>query len=115
MKRLRSFCSFNKTHPLTNTILGVKGGSEYIYYPNKGNHLRGHNNFLSRKYDEVYQFSRDNPVDFWDQEGRKVEWFKPYTTVLDHKDTNFPKWFPDGEINICYNALDANLKQGRGK
>lgn len=25
------------------------------------------------------------------------------------------KWFPDGEINMCYNAIDRHVLQGNGK
>jgi propionyl-CoA synthetase len=25
------------------------------------------------------------------------------------------RWFPDGEINICYNAIDRHLLNGHGE
>ena len=32
-------------------------------------------------------------------------------------DTSLPyehKWFPDGEINMCYNAIDRHVERGHG-
>ena len=41
-------------------------------------------------------------------------WAKPYTSVLNDSDVRFPKWFPGGEINITYNAIDRHIEEGRG-
>jgi propionyl-CoA synthetase len=32
--------------------------------------------------------------------------------VLDESKAPLYKWFPDGEINICYNAIDRHLVEG---
>jgi len=34
--------------------------------------------------------------------------------VLDDTDPRFPRWFVDGETNLCYNAIDANIDRGLG-
>jgi propionyl-CoA synthetase len=34
--------------------------------------------------------------------------------VLDESKAPLYKWFPDGEINICYNALDKHIERGHG-
>lgn len=34
--------------------------------------------------------------------------------ILDQSDSYLHRWYPDGEINICYNAVDKHLKEGRG-
>ena len=44
-----------------------------------------------------------------------MHWHKPYETVLDTKDKYLHRWYPDGEINICYNALDRHVKAGNGE
>lgn len=61
--------------------------------------------------DARYKHSIQNPKDFWAQEARKfLTWTKPFTQVLTGdflEGTN--KWFSDGSLNICYNAIDRHL------
>ncbi|MCZ6846672.1 MAG: acetyl-coenzyme A synthetase, partial [Alphaproteobacteria bacterium] len=38
------------------------------------------------KYQEMYQRSIDDPEGFWGEEGKRLDWIKPYTKV---KDTSF--------------------------
>lgn len=64
------------------------------------------------KYDELYQESISDPEGFWRREGKRLDWFKPYTKIKDtsfaHDDVHI-KWFEDGELNACYNCLDRHL------
>lgn len=34
------------------------------------------------------------------------------TRILDKTDAPFYKWFTDGTLNTCYNALDRHVEQG---
>ncbi|MDB5822142.1 MAG: acs [Herminiimonas sp.] len=50
---------------------------------------------------------------FWAKLAREnIEWHKPFTKVLDESQAPFYKWFEDGELNVSYNCLDRNLKNG---
>ena len=50
---------------------------------------------------------------FWAKLARNnLEWHKPFTKVLDESNAPFYKWFEDGELNVSYNCLDVNLKNG---
>jgi acetyl-CoA synthetase len=54
-------------------------------------------------------FSRENPEPFWDEMMRemRVEWFQPYTQVLDvSRGPEWAQWFLDGRLNIAHNCLD---------
>lgn len=42
-------------------------------------------------------------------------WHKKFTQVLDTTDRYLHRWFPDGEINICHNAIDRHVKSGHGE
>ena len=42
-------------------------------------------------------------------------WFKKFETVIDESDEYLKRWFPDGESNICYNAVDRHCDEGRGE
>ncbi len=66
------------------------------------------------KYKETFHESINNPASFWGRAAEEVVWSKPYDTVLDASNPPFYKWFAGGEINTCYNAVDANIEKGRG-
>ena len=61
-------------------------------------------------YKTIYRQSLDNPQEFWAAAAKDLHWQKPFTKVLDETDKPFYKWFPDGKINACYNALDRHLE-----
>jgi len=65
-------------------------------------------------YQETYQRSLDNPEDFWADVARDIHWYKPFTKVLDDEHKPFYRWFADGELNTCFNALDRHVEAGRG-
>lgn len=44
-----------------------------------------------------------------------VHWHKKFTKTLDSSDQYLHKWFPDGEINMCYNAVDKHVIEGHGE
>jgi propionyl-CoA synthetase len=44
----------------------------------------------------------------------EVQWAKPYSKVLDSTKAPLHRWFPDGEINMCYNAIDKHVERGHG-
>ncbi|MCZ7977367.1 acetate--CoA ligase [Agrobacterium tumefaciens] len=63
------------------------------------------------EYQEWYAESVADPEQFWGKHGKRIDWFKPYTSV---KDTSFTgdvsiKWFEDGETNVSYNCIDRHL------
>ncbi len=65
------------------------------------------------EYFRLYGQSMDDPAGFWGEQGRRIDWFKPYTQV---KDVSFGpgdvhiKWFFDGTTNACHNCLDRHLE-----
>jgi len=64
------------------------------------------------KYLEMYQASIDDPEAFWGEQGKRINWIKPYTKV---KDVSFAKedlhirWYYDGTLNASANCLDRHL------
>mgnify|MGYP000964902707 CR=1 FL=1 len=54
-------------------------------------------------------------VGFWaDMARRTLHWKKPFTVTLDDSRAPNYRWFPDGELNVSWNCLDAHLT-GRGE
>ena len=43
-----------------------------------------------------------------------IDWHRPPTAVLDDGHPPFSRWFPDGVLNTCFNALDRHVPAGRG-
>ncbi len=62
----------------------------------------------------IYQQSIDEPETFWAQAAQDVQWVTPPQTILDDSDSPFTRWYPDGVINACYNAVDYHVESGRG-
>jgi acetyl-CoA synthetase len=64
------------------------------------------------KYNAMYKSATDTPDVFWGEQGKRIDWFKPYTQV---KNTSFDshnvsiKWFEDGLTNVAYNCIDRHL------
>ncbi len=69
---------------------------------------------MSGAFNEVYNHSINDKESFWKAAAEAVHWNKKPETILDTSESPFNKWFPDGEINACYNALDLHVSQGRG-
>jgi len=65
-------------------------------------------------YRELYERSIRDPEGFWGDAAGAIEWTRPPTVVLDRSRPQFPRWFPDGELNTCANALDRHVAAGRG-
>jgi hypothetical protein len=65
-----------------------------------------------RATQEKYAASVADPEAFWGEEGKRIDWIKPYTKV---KNTSFApgnvsiKWFEDGTLNVAANCVDRHL------
>ncbi|MEN9979144.1 MAG: acetate--CoA ligase [candidate division WOR-3 bacterium] len=47
---------------------------------------------------------------YWGEMAKELEWFKPWTRVLDESKAPFYKWFVDGKFNIAHNCVDRHMK-----
>lgn len=65
------------------------------------------------EYQRAYQQSLNDPNSFWGEAAQLVKWDKTPKVILD--DSNIPlyRWFSDGMLNTCYNALDRHVIDGR--
>ncbi|MDY0008216.1 MAG: acetyl-coenzyme A synthetase N-terminal domain-containing protein, partial [Bdellovibrionales bacterium] len=63
------------------------------------------------KYAAMYQQSVDDPQGFWREQGKRIDWVKPYTQIMDvdFADNARIRWFYDGTLNACYNCIDRHL------
>jgi acetyl-CoA synthetase len=63
---------------------------------------------------QLYLQAETDRVAFWAEQARKLDWHKPFTQTLDWSQAPVAKWFADGEINACFNALDRHVLAGNG-
>ena len=64
-------------------------------------------------YAEDHRRSLEDPEGFWGEQARAVDWFTRPRTVLDRDAPPAGRWFPDGVLNTCFNALDRHVIRGR--
>ena len=62
-------------------------------------------------YREIFQASVDDPAGFWAQAAEAVSWTREPQRILDDTNPPFYRWFPDAELNTCFNALDRHIDQ----
>ncbi len=67
------------------------------------------------RYNEVFRRSLADPEGFWGEAARAIDWYQAPTSVLDASNPPFYRWFPDGVLNTCFNALDRHVRDGRGE
>jgi propionyl-CoA synthetase len=66
-------------------------------------------------YDHTYRQWLEDPEGFWRAASRAIDWDRPPDAVIDRSVTPGPAWFPGGELNTCFNALDRHVRDGRGE
>ncbi|MEX3610427.1 acetate--CoA ligase [Rothia sp. LK2588] len=65
--------------------------------------------------EQLYTEAREKGAEFWAEQARELlTWNKEFTQTLDWSNPPFAKWFADGELNACYNAVDRHVEEGRG-
>ena len=65
-------------------------------------------------YHETYSASLDAPATFWLKVASETHWDTAPSQAIDTSESPFNRWFPDGRINACFNALDVHVEAGRG-
>lgn len=63
--------------------------------------------------EKLHQESIENPSDFWAKQADQIHWFNTPLKVL-NTESSYPTWFDDGELNLCYLAVDQHIEDGFG-
>jgi propionyl-CoA synthetase len=66
-------------------------------------------------YREAHDFAIADPEGYWAQQLQLVDWIKAPTVILDAANPPFYRWFPDGTLNTCFNAVDRHVLAGHGE
>ena len=65
-------------------------------------------------YHEIRQLWQDDPIEFWRAAAKQIDWVSAPTAILDSSRAPIYRWYPDGVLNTCANALDRQVAAGRG-
>ncbi|XP_038010111.1 acyl-CoA synthetase short-chain family member 3, mitochondrial isoform X2 [Motacilla alba alba] len=66
------------------------------------------------KYEEVFRSCLAEPEKVWGEVAEQIQWYKPWVRTLERGSLGSASWFVGGELNICYNAVDRHVENGRG-
>ena len=64
------------------------------------------------QYHALYRRSLEESEEFWREQGRILDWIRPYTQIRDvsWKQEDFRiRWYADGTLNACFNCVDRHL------
>ncbi len=67
------------------------------------------------RYAQEFTRSLADPEGFWADAAKNIDWDQPPSVVLDRSNPPFYRWFPDGTLNTCFNAVDRHVRDGRGE
>jgi len=59
------------------------------------------------QYESIYRRSIDDPEAFWAEAASELDWFAPWSKVLDGE-MGSARWFVDGKLNLCHNCVDRH-------
>ena len=66
-------------------------------------------------YERLYTRSIEHSDDFWTQQAERLEWRQKPTRIAGWSyDPVDIRWFEDGKLNICHNAVDRHVTAGHG-
>jgi acetyl-CoA synthetase len=64
------------------------------------------------EYEAMYRRSVDEPEAFWAEAAQELEWFAPWTSVLEG-DISHATWFNGGKLNLSHNCVDRHAAGAR--
>ena len=70
------------------------------------------------QYEKKYKLSIKDNEGFWEKEGKRIDWIKPYTKIKDIKYSKTDvriKWYYDGILNASANCIDRHLRDKQNK
>jgi propionyl-CoA synthetase len=61
------------------------------------------------EFNDFQKRSLSDRESFWKEQANLIDWFEPFTQVIDNSRPPFTKWFLGGKTNLCHNAIDRHL------
>lgn len=68
------------------------------------------------EYHTLMNKAKEDYEGFWgDYAKEKIDWFKPFDTVLNESEAPFYKWFEGGQLNVAHQCIDRHLLTRKNK
>ncbi|MDP2850219.1 MAG: acetate--CoA ligase [Sulfuricurvum sp.] len=68
------------------------------------------------EYHDLQTWANEDYEGFWAHfANEKIDWFQPYTQVLDESNAPFYKWFVNGKLNVAHQCIDRHLSSRKNK
>ncbi|MDH3009296.1 propionyl-CoA synthetase [Gordonia alkanivorans] len=77
-------------------------------------HAREDERMAMGRYSKAFTQAVSDREGFWLEAAKAVDWTTEPTRALDDSAAPFYRWFPGGELNTSYNALDRHVAAGQG-
>ncbi|MEO1969701.1 MAG: acetate--CoA ligase [Sphingomonadaceae bacterium] len=70
----------------------------------------------AEQYAALYRRSLDDSDGFWAEQAKRIDWIKSPKRIANWSfDPVDIRWFEDGVLNICHNAVDRHVEAGQGE
>jgi acetyl-CoA synthetase len=89
--------------------------SQTLFTPKKENFQNPLIKNMCEYQELVAEFAKDYEGTWARFAKEKIEWFKPFETVLDESQAPFYKWFSGGEMNVAHQCVDRHLSTKKNK
>ncbi|SEJ63870.1 acetate--CoA ligase [Demequina mangrovi] len=78
--------------------------------------FRPHAAFAAHANATSYEYKKAgvDRLQYWREAALRLAWRQPFTEILDWSDAPVARWFHDGTLNACDNAVDRHVREGRG-
>lgn len=88
---------------------------EEKYYPNE-EHIKNASIKNMDEYHKLMNEAKEDYEGFWSRfANEKIDWFSPFSQVLDESNAPFYKWFVDGKLNVAHQCIDRHLSSKANK
>ncbi|WP_267427778.1 propionyl-CoA synthetase [Methylobacterium sp. GC_Met_2] len=67
------------------------------------------------RYPEIYEAARRDPEAFWLDATRAIDWAQTPTQAFAPESGPYGRWFSDGSLNACHNAVDRHADGARAE
>jgi acetyl-CoA synthetase len=68
------------------------------------------------EYQELVDAANEDYEGFWGAYAtEKIDWFEPFTKVLDESNAPFVKWFDGGKLNVAHQCIDRHIETRKNK
>jgi acetyl-CoA synthetase len=97
--------------PQTSTDIQSTLSEHRVFDPPSEFSSRAHIGSMA-DYERLYEEADRDPETFWARIAGEIEWFEPWTKVLDWN-VPWAKWFVGGKLNLSHNCLDRHAATWR--